>query len=240
MTGCNLAGYRLGMDIDFVAVYRDTHERIVSLVASLPADQLVRDVPGCPGWRVRDVIAHLTGISTDVATNNLEGRATPPWTARQVAERADHSLDEMLREWGSRVPTMLEAIEAFPDARRTVFDIFCHEHDLRGTVGIRGASDPEVARAVVGAAGAGFEQRVADAGLAPLTIRTAEGEEICAGADGVVLEATAFELFRAMFGRRSREQVLTYEWLGDPEPYLLLLNLFGDLPAARVDEVGAP
>lgn len=237
-----------GMEIDFVAVYRDSHERIVSLVASASPDDLQRAVPGCPGWAVRDLVAHLTGLATDVVTGNLDGVATPPWTSRQVAERADHSLDEMLAEWELRVPAMLEALEAFPDVRRAVFDILCHEHDLRGALGLPGPSDPDNVRAVVGAAAAPLRGRVAEAGLDALSIRTPEGDEWSAGggdADGAVvpgvtLEAPTFELFRAMFGRRNQEQVLTYTWNGDSTPYLPLLSLFGALPEARVDEAGAP
>jgi hypothetical protein len=48
------------------------------------------------------------------------------------------------------------------------------------------------------------------------------------------------EWFRALFGRRSAAQILTYEWDDDPEPYFGIMNLFGALPSADVAEAGAP
>jgi hypothetical protein len=48
------------------------------------------------------------------------------------------------------------------------------------------------------------------------------------------------EWFRALFGRRSAAQLLTYDWQGNPEPYFGLLSLFGPLLPADVAEAGAP
>jgi len=71
-----------------------------------------------------------------------------------------------------------------------------------------------------------------------------EREWVC-GADGdattsVTGTTTLMEWFRALFGRRSAGQILTYQWEGDPSPYFALVNLFGPLPEADVIEAGAP
>jgi hypothetical protein len=68
-----------------------------------------------------------------------------------------------------------------------------------------------------------------------------DSDWVCGLGDAEVTgTATTMEWFRALFGRRSRTQVLTYEWRGDPQPYFDLLNLFGPLPAVDVAEAGAP
>jgi hypothetical protein len=44
-----------------------------------------------------------------------------------------------------------------------------------------------------------------------------------AGAPAATLSAAPFELFRALSGRRSLDQVRSLAWDGDPAPYLEVL-----------------
>ncbi|MGI8707100.1 MAG: hypothetical protein ACR2LG_02690 [Actinomycetota bacterium] len=48
------------------------------------------------------------------------------------------------------------------------------------------------------------------------------------------LRTSTFELFRALHGRRTVDQVRAMEWDGDPEPWMPVFFVFG--PAERVVE----
>ena len=70
-------------------------------------DDLTRGTDGstpvatCPGWTVRDVVAHLTGLCEDWVDGNLLGYASDTWTAAQVARFEGWSVDDIL----DRCPT---------------------------------------------------------------------------------------------------------------------------------------
>ena len=45
-------------------------------------------VPACPGWSVRDVVAHMTAVAEDWAAGSLAGPPTDEQTAAHVARFA--------------------------------------------------------------------------------------------------------------------------------------------------------
>ena len=66
------------------AAYRGVRERTTAMIKHAPADALEATAPATPKWRVRDVLAHLVGVTVDVAEGRIDGVATDPWTAAQV------------------------------------------------------------------------------------------------------------------------------------------------------------
>lgn len=44
------------------ALYREGRERLVELGSTLSDESAAAAEPACPGWAVRDVYAHLSGI----------------------------------------------------------------------------------------------------------------------------------------------------------------------------------
>src|SRR5438477_4387930 len=101
--------------------YLETRERLVGLVAALPVAELDTVVPASPAWTVKDVIGHVSGLAHDAArgfdnpafdpTAALRDREQATMreaiTARQVAERRDHSLEDILAEWDAAVASLL-------------------------------------------------------------------------------------------------------------------------------------
>jgi uncharacterized protein (TIGR03083 family) len=221
--------------MDLAGMYSGAHRRAAQLVGDLPSRELSRTVPGCPEWRVQDLVAHLSGFAYDVQTGNLEGTGTGPWTARQVAERIDRTLPELLAEWDVSDPSVRAVAAAAP---LTVIDCVVHEHDLRGALGIAGPSEPEAVDFVLGAVLAALGPRLDQAGVGSLALRIDGAEEQVhgTGAPGVTLEVDSFELFRSLFGRRSPDQVRAYSWTGDPEPHIATWSFFGPLPEHDVLE----
>ena len=117
-----------------------TQQSMTTLGRDLTDEQAELVVPACPEWTVRQVFAHQAGVAADILGGRLEGVTTDPWTDRQVTERADRSLTEILDEWDADAPRLLEAMAPLGDAvdSRMVIDIWTHEQDVRGAVGRAG------------------------------------------------------------------------------------------------------
>lgn len=239
--------------------YAAGRQRVTELVRDLLAEQLATTVPGCPAWTVTDVVAHLAGTCSDVLAGNLEGVTTDPWTTAQVEARRGRSIEELLEEWNTAAPQVEAIAEHFPGRVGTqwVLDATTHEHDIRGAVGVPGARDSAGIATSLEFMVGGLGVSVATRGLPPLEVRAdsvswvvgGEGETdmqaVVMGAEPpvqvggsaeVTVEASSFELFRALTGRRSRDQIRKLIWTGDPEPYLPAFE-FGPFKTATADIV---
>ena len=81
-----------------------------------------------------------------------------------------------------------------------------------------------------------FRRRADRAGLPPLEIRAgAERHRTGDGDPAVTVDVDAFELYRALTGRRTPGQIAAWDWSGDPAPYAPLLSSYGH-PDADVVE----
>ncbi len=227
--------------MDVRTIYTDAQTRVLVLLRSLPEGAESRTVAGTPAWTVSELVRHLCGVACDIVAGTVEGAATEPWTARQVAERRDQSTADVLDEWVCATPKLLERLAVPGLADAAAFDMLAHEHDLRGTLGRPGPADTVAVEEVTFRLARSVGRRVDNAGL-PGLLLVSDGTELVCGAGDVTVtgRASCMEWFRALMGRRSAGQIATYEWEGDPGPYHGVLNLFGPLPGAPVMEAGAP
>jgi hypothetical protein len=146
-----------------------------------------------------------------------------------LVERRGWTRAEVLAEWAEHAPSAAAVVddpaaagldEAF--ARMPVIDATGHEGDILEAVGRSASIDP-ADWAIIGPhreVMLGF--LVASAGLAPLRVRTPEGDDWTLGGDApsTTVELPRDELWRSLMGRRPRAVVEGYSWSGDPEPYL--------------------
>lgn len=241
---------------DIGEVYADGRRRITELVAQASPEQLQAVVPSCPDWTVTDVVAHLAGVCTDVLEGRIEGVATDPWTAAQVEARKGRSIEALVDEWSTAAPQVEAMAAHFPGRVGTqwVIDLTTHEHDIRLALGEPGARDSEAVQMGLGFVVGGLAATVAARGLPPLEVKADGSSWVVGGGDGetdmgaillgaeppmggtpeATVEAPAFELFRALTGRRSADQVRRYSWTGDPDPYLPAFE-FGPFKTSPVD-----
>ncbi len=209
----------------FDAVYRDARARIAALARELTGPELDSVIPGSPEWTARDVVAHLTGVAADTVAGHLAGAPGPSWTAPQVEQRRGVALADVLAEWDEAGPGVEAAVTERRASLAVVFDVLCHEADLHEGLG-RGRPPA-----------AGWEPAVAV--LAKQTAKGVDGPgslvlhaagETHRGGDRepvTELRADPYELFRGLLSRRSRAQMRSWDWVGDPEPYLESLPAFG-------------
>lgn len=215
-----------------VDAYAGAQERMTALLREAAPEQLALRVPACPDWQVRELLAHLVGVAVDVAAGRVEGAGSDPWTAAQVSARKDDGREAMLDEWVATGPALREALLGMDpvQAAQVVFDASTHEHDLRGALQRPGARDSdgvdvgwEWGTTVLGQLRDGY-----DAGALRLTTPDGTTTTCGTGEPTGAVTADRFELFRAMTGRRSTEQVRSWSWEGEPAVEHLCL-----LPARR-------
>lgn len=210
-------------------LYAETRQRLTDFVLAHP-DDWDAAAPATPGWALRDLVAHLTGLADDLAGGRIpRGGPSEEWTAGHVARGRDVPVPELLEKWAALSGTVEQALAARP-VWPIVFDVGAHEQDVRGAVGDTGARDSRVVR--VGAKLLLGALQVPQ----PLIVRT-EDDEVRVGPDDgepVTLTTTTFEAFRWRLGRRSPAQLAAMDWSGDPAPFLDHLCVFGP---ARADVV---
>jgi hypothetical protein len=120
-----------------------------------------------------------------------------------------------------------EGIVPFAD-RVLLTDAAVHQQDIFGALGIERAR--EAAPIKIGLSGyiATMGWRLAAASIPPLRLDV--GDKSYSTGEGEVaatVHANRFELFRAMSGRRNPEQIRTYTWDHDPEPYIPYFYPYG-------------
>jgi uncharacterized protein (TIGR03083 family) len=202
-----------------VEAYRDLQQRMTDLLGQMDPDQADLVVPATPEWRVRELVAHVVGVAADVAAGRLEGAGSDPWTAVQVEQRQGRSMEELLAEWRSGTPDFEAAVLASEPARvaQALFDASTHEHDLRGALQQPGARDSDALEIGWGWATGVLGQLRDGYGSGAIRLSTEHGDEVFgSGETTAAVRAQRFELFRALSGRRSHDQVRAWAWEGEP------------------------
>lgn len=202
-----------------VDAYRGVQERMTALLQGMEEGQADVVVPATPDWQVRDLVAHVVGVAADVVAGRLEGAGSDPWTAVQVEQRRGRSIDELLEEWQAVSPQLEPALMATDpvQAAQAVFDATTHEHDLRGALQEPGARNSDGVEVGWGWATAIVAQLRDGYGTGAIRLTTDHGEDVLgAGEPTAAVRADRFELWRAMTGRRSHDQVREWAWEGEP------------------------
>lgn len=219
---------------DLGAQYRTAREQVESLVRSLGPQQLETPVPACPGWTVHGVVSHLAGVATDAINGRLRGVPDPDQTAAQVVERASTTTSIVLREW-ERTGSQLEVLlgKSGSNWAEPVVDVVVHEQDIRGALGLPGNRQDPLVEMAISKPLERFFSRIDSAGLPAVKVEAAEGGSPLYGdaSAHVSFRASRFELFRALYGRRSQAQLVRrFSGTDEPEAYVRHLCVFG--PAA--------
>ncbi|HVE73782.1 MAG TPA: maleylpyruvate isomerase family mycothiol-dependent enzyme [Mycobacteriales bacterium] len=214
--------------MDTGAVYAAERAVISATAMELDDPQLATQVPGCPAWTVQDLLAHLVGLCTDLSNGMFEGAGTEPWTALQVADRKGRTVPELLAEWEQHAPGLEAQLTDWGFlGMRVGYDITMHDDDMREALG-RPLGETAVHQEVLDGLAAVASRRLAKAGGPALRIQAGDRTwTLGEGDPDVTLRAPdTGELGRALGGRRALSVVRTWDWDGDPEPFLPHLPFF--------------
>lgn len=130
---------------DYGTIYRQSLGRIMTLVNNQNAD---RPVHACPGWTVKDVVAHLCGSFRDIAKGDIDDTGDGTWAAKQIDDYRHRSLTDIGAEWHLRSNTTPWAFQQYGNVMMA--EIISHEFDIRGALGdTRGRDMPAVRSAAL-------------------------------------------------------------------------------------------
>ncbi|QRN79828.1 MAG: maleylpyruvate isomerase family mycothiol-dependent enzyme [Nocardiopsis sp. BM-2018] len=220
--------------MDSARIYENCQNRLLELAATLDRDQLATVVPACPDWTVQQVYAHLAGLATDVVNGDVTPPATDEVTGRQVAARAGHGIERLIAEWTRTGPGLVALLRTQQRRRYSLpaLDVWHHENDIRGALGLTAQTEDadQLADFPLGGLAKGWPAQVPSVRV----VATDTGQEWSLGEGAALtLSGTAFELARAVTGRRSVNQILAMDWTGaDPAPVAPFLPT---LPAPETD-----
>ena len=164
---------------DWGHLYRDHVDALDALASDLTDQQLATVVPATPEWTVHEVLAHVAGVAHDAVTGRMDGAPGSEWTGRHVSERRERPVAELLTELRAHQDAVVEMVADNPRPA-FVWNLVVHHADLHEALGL--PMMPER-----------LWEPVADA-VAPM-------------APGLAEAVTPYELFRAVFSRRSRSQM---------------------------------
>ena len=213
---------------DCAVAYGELRLRVTELVRTADPAALDALAQATPEWRVRDILAHMSGVNTDIVNGNLNGVASDEWTDAQVATRREWPVDDILAEWetnGSVVEANAPMLGSA--AGQWVYDACTHEHDIRLALGVPGARDSG-AVAIAFEWGTDMLARGLDGrGVPGLVVTTNRGSKaVGTGEPRTTVRVDEFEMIRAMTGRRSVAQMEAYGWDGPPQAEHLVLAIF--------------
>jgi uncharacterized protein (TIGR03083 family) len=208
---------------DHLSAYRAIYERMARLVTD---DSCYVAVPACPGWCVHDVVAHLCDLCEDWVDHRLDGYASDSWTAVQVERNVGLTCTQIFVSWADSLVLFALLDEEFfglPPARWAFGDAVVHEADVRGALGNGRVPDDAVVLALEATMARWHREVLSRAGVPALQVRC-ESRDWWLGEpedpDAVVVEAPLYEVFRSLAGRRTEDQVRTWDWSSDPDPYI--------------------
>jgi uncharacterized protein (TIGR03083 family) len=215
---------------EMAEVYEAGRIRVRGMALSATIEETQQMVPACPDWSVKDLFAHVVGVGEDTASMNVGAAGSEEWTQSQIDRRRDLSAQEIDAEWEQLAPKIAGALDAIPPGAGAalVGDLITHELDMKGALGRDKGPDERGLMVSLERYAKFFGKRVKDAGLPAVAVH-AGGETWVAGIGdpGLSLTADRVDLLRALTGRRTEQEVRSFDWSGDPTPYVSLISNYG-------------
>lgn len=159
----------------YVRGWRESAEAILGLAADLDDADWARPTD-CDEWTVKDVLAHLAHLETELCSTEQNSRdqagaskVVSAYTAKGVEARRDRSPAELIEEFASAVELRASRLAELPEdpsalapvtpggipwswdtlLRNRSIDVWVHEQDIRRAVGRPGGLDSTGAHVAV-------------------------------------------------------------------------------------------
>lgn len=233
---------------ELAGAFREIRKALTEDLLGIDADQWLTPIPIRPQWTVKDTAAMLSGFAGAL----IEGRWTEDysdsWSDREmldglhdaldqlIAQRRSLSGPEILSEWAGhsvRLERMMDGEDSFPIGTHAfagwsyLWAVVQNSHNIWAALGVSKARDFAATLLCLESAVLWLDMRLQATGLPALRIRAGNREWVVGdGAPETTVTAPAFELFRALSGRRSLGQIRAFAWDGEAEKYLDVFSPF--------------
>jgi uncharacterized protein (TIGR03083 family) len=228
-------------DVDCGQIYEAQRNTLLALLRSRRDDELSRRVPATPAWSVSDALSHVVGITADLNAGRLSAASPEEWTAAQVHAREHQTVEERAREWDLEAPRFEEGLRllGYEIGSHYVGDLLQHVSDIRHALGAPLITDDEALAVALDFYLVSFEQSLEELGLGTVDV-TVDDEHWLVGAGATIALVTAprYELFRALGGRRSEDQIRSLDWSGDVDAVVPVVSRY-PLPQHAIIETGS-
>jgi uncharacterized protein (TIGR03083 family) len=214
---------------DCGGLYRAKRRQLLDLVRSLDEGRLHAVVPATPAWTVKDVVAHLVGITSDLNALRFDAPDPDTWTARQVERRRSASVADLEAEWEQEAGRFEEGLGLFGYelGSHYVGDLLQHSQDVREALGREDVEDDLALAVALDFYVDAFSKALAGNGAGAVVVRVGQ-EAWTAGTGDVVATVAAgrLPLFRAFAGRIEADRVRSFDWTGDIDAVLPFVNAY--------------
>jgi Mycothiol maleylpyruvate isomerase N-terminal domain len=187
--------------------YRTTRQNIADLVL-VPRDVAGVQVPACPEWTVRDLVAHVAG--------NCVSRVGQPMAGN------DAGLVDILDVWQRAAEEIERGVAAgTEDIGVMLVDSFTHELDLHAALGVSPPADHPAYPWAFDVVVDGLDRSITAQGIPALRLVCNEASWVVGACNPTAsLTATRYDLYRSLTGRRTAEQIGELDWSEDPSLWL--------------------
>jgi uncharacterized protein (TIGR03083 family) len=224
-----------------VELYSHGKSLFVRVMSSLDDHSLASPCRACPGWSIRDVLAHhvrvvraklegaipaaalIAVLDPDPGVRRKASEERDQWTSAGVAADRALGINELLAEWNeleSRLPE---------DCAIVCVDLIVHLFDVEETVG---DADDRHSPVVLGALKTlhwVLTRRLQAQGFDPVTlVCTDTGVVLEGGPAGGTVRGSEYDLMRCIAGRRDQAETNELlDWTDTPAVAQKLFNVYG-------------
>ena len=240
------------MRVDVAPAYLETKSLLRAILDESPLAYARTTVPATPDWTVLAVLAHVTGLAAEAAAGTLPSdlnlletfrdasavAARDEVADRQVLQRRDRDPEDVIAEWDRVEPKLVEALRrpsgdpgAVPFGFDVVLvtDLCVHADDIATALGHAPFRFTHASKIALAGYCFAVDYRIRQLGLPSLVLRyDGKDRQLGEGPPAAAVTAARWTLLRVLAGRRSRRQIRSLDWDGDPEPYLHLLPAYGE------------
>jgi uncharacterized protein (TIGR03083 family) len=221
-------------DLDPAEMYELERVAFIAFLRRQSRDRLDVMVPATPGWGVRDVLAHLVGITADLNAEQFGNGDGDAWTAAQVASRRGRSVDELAIEWDREAPTFEHGLRLFgyTFAAHYLADLLQHVIDVRAALEMAWMPADQHLAVALDFYLTSFDEALAAAGAGAVDVRAGDERWRLGDGDAIAsVSASRFELFRALGGRRTRQEIRSLGWDGHVDAVVDMVSRY---PSPRI------
>jgi MDMPI C-terminal domain len=216
------------------------------LLAATPA-QWEAVIPTRP-WTVKDTLSMLAGFAHSLVQGRWTEDYSDSWADHEILDnlhtalevlieqRRDRSGLEVLTEWdalGRRLEQMMAGFEPFPEGTHPfvgwsyLWAVVQNSYNIWAALGIVKTRNFKATTLCLESAVIWLDMRLQATDRPALRLRAGTTEWVVGdGPPVATVTAPAFELFRALSGRRSIDQIRAFEWEGDRDTFLDIFSPF--------------